>query len=380
MISMTNSSFSPLQSRLLTCLLILVVGWLSFLCLGYVGELISILVTSGLIAFLLNYAVAKLERFIPRGIAAALVYLIAILSFVIIALTLFPPVFNQGRQLITRLPELIESGRQQLAEFQVWSVERKLPFDVGILQQQLLSRIQATIEPILTGSLGLVLGTFNWFFDLIFILVIAFYMLLDGERLWKLLITILSPQIREVLTFSLERNLKKFVLGQTLQGIFMASTLTVAFLMLKVPYFLLFAVVIGLLEIIPFVGATLGIGGVTLIVAFIDWWMALQVLAVAVSIQQVKDNIVAPRIMGDLTGLSPVVIFSALLLGGKIGGLLGFILAIPMAGVIKSIIEVVVDPNLPPQTGSFFYNPLDPEPDLTSTETLSLAEQERLKV
>ncbi len=380
MISMTNSNFSPLQSRLLTCLLILVVGWLSFLFLGYVGELISILVTSGLIAFLLNYAVAKLERFIPRGIAAALVYLIAILSFVIIALTLFPPVFNQGRQLITRLPELIESGRQQLAEFQLWSVERKLPFDVGILQQQLLSRIQSTIEPILTGSLGLVLGTFNWFFDLIFILVIAFYMLLDGERLWKLLITILSPQIREVLTFSLERNLKKFVLGQTLQGIFMASTLTFAFLMLKVPYFLLFAVVIGLLEIIPFVGATLGIGSVTLIVAFIDWWMALQVLAVAVSIQQIKDNIVAPRIMGDLTGLSPVVIFSALLLGGKVGGLLGFILAIPMAGVIKSIIEVVVDPTLPPQTGSFFYNPLDPEPDLTSTETLSLAEQERLKV
>ncbi|WP_254174062.1 AI-2E family transporter [Planktothrix pseudagardhii] len=377
---MTNSVFSPLQSRLLTGLLILVVSWLSFQFLGYVGELISILVTSGLIAFLLNYAVAKLERFIPRGIAAALVYLIAIVTFVIIALTLVPPVFNQGRQLITRLPELIESGRQQLAEFQVWSADRNLPFDVGILQQQLLSRIQGTIEPILTGSLGLVLGTFNWFFDLIFILVIAFYMLLDGERLWNLLITILSPQIREVLTFSLERNLKKFVLGQTLQGIFMAVTLTVAFLMLKVPYFLLFAVVIGLLEIIPFVGATLGIGTVTIIVAFIDWWLALQVLAVAVAIQQVKDNIVAPRIMGDLTGLSPVIIFSALLLGGKIGGLLGFILAIPMAGVIKSIIEVVVDPTLPPQTGSFFYNPLDSKIDLTPTETLSLAEQERLKV
>lgn len=358
---MSNSTFSPLQNRLLTCLLILVVGWLSFQLLGYVGELISLLVTSGLIAFLLNYAVAKLERFIPRGIAAALVYLVAILAFVIIGLTIVPPVFNQGRQFVTRLPELIESGRQQLAEFQVWSVDRNLPFDVGILQQQLLSKIQGTIEPIFAGSLGIVLGTFNWFFDLIFILVIAFYMLLDGERLWKILITILSPQIREVITISLKRNLKKFVLGQTLQGVFMASILTVAFFMLKVPYFLLFAVVIGLLEIIPFVGATLGIGSVTIIVAFIDWWMALEVLAVAVAIQQVKDNIVAPRIMGDLTGLSPVVIFTALLLGGKLGGLLGFILAIPMAGVIKSIVEVVFDPTLPPQTGSFFYNPLNPQ-------------------
>ncbi len=376
-----NSFLSPTQNRLLTWLLILVVAWLTLHFLGYVGELISILVTSGLIAFILNYAVAKLERLIPRGIAATLVYLIAAITLVIVALTIVPPLFNQGRQLITRLPQLIESGQQQLAEFQLWSVDHNLPFDVGILQQQLLSRLQGNVEAILSRSVGLVVGTFNWFLELILILVIAFYMLLDGERLWNLLITILSPQVREVLTFSLDRNLKKFVLGQTLQGIFMASILTVAFLFLKVPYFLLFAVFIGLMEIIPFVGATLGIGTVTLIVAFIDWWLAVEVLTVSVAVQQVKDNIVAPRIMGDLTGLSPVIIFSSLLLGGKIGGLLGFILAIPLAGVIKSIIEVVIDPTLPPQTGDFFYNPLTatvtPE---EQPETPSLSEKERLKV
>lgn len=372
-----NSFLSPTQNRLLTWLLILVVSWLTLHFLGYVGELISILVTAGLIAFILNYAVAKLERFIPRGIAATLVYLIAAITFIIFALTIVPPLFNQGRQLVTRLPELVESGQQQLAEFQAWSVERNLPFDVGILQQQLLSRLQGNVEAIISRSLGLVVGTFNWFLDLILILVISFYMLLDGERLWKLLIVILSPQVREFLTFSLARNLKKFVLGQILQGIFMASTLTVAFLLLKVPYFLLFAVFIGLMEIIPFVGATLGIGAVTLIVAFIDWWMALQVLAVSVAVQQVKDNIVSPRIMGDLTGLSPVIIFSSLLLGGKIGGLLGFILAIPLAGVIKSIIEVIIDPTLPPQTGDFFYNPLS---GTLNNEEQPQTEKERLKV
>lgn len=376
-----NSFLSPTQNRLLTWLLILVVGWLTLHFLGYVGELISILVTSGLIAFILNYAVAKLERFIPRGIAATLVYLIAAITLVIVGLTIVPPLFNQGRQLITRLPQLIESGQQQLAEFQLWSGEHNLPFDVGILQQQLLSRLQGNVEAILSRSVGLVVGTFNWFVDLILILVIAFYMLLDGERLWKLLITILSPQVREVLTYSLDRNLKKFVLGQTLQGIFMASILTVAFLFLKVPYFLLFAVFIGVLEIIPFVGATLGIGTVTLIVAFIDWWLAVEVLIVSVAVQQVKDNIVAPRIMGDLTGLSPVIIFSSLLFGGKIGGLLGFILAIPLAGVIKSIIEVVIDPTLPPQTGDFFYNPLTATVTTEEQpETASLTEKERLKV
>jgi predicted PurR-regulated permease PerM len=58
-------------------------------------------------------------------------------------------------------------------------------------------------------------------------------------------------------------------------------------------------------------------------------------------IQQIKDNVLSPRILGNFTGLNPVLIFAALLLGGKIGGLLGVILAIPLTGVVKSILEVL---------------------------------------
>jgi predicted PurR-regulated permease PerM len=184
-------------------------------------------------------------------------------------------------------------------------------------------------------------------------------MLIDGERVWRGLTNIFSPKIRDGLTQSLQRNLQRFVSGQLLLGLFMAISLTIAFFALRVPFFLLFAVFIGLMEVIPFVGATLGIATVVIVVAFIDWWMALEVLGVAVAVQQVKDNLVAPRIMGNLTGLSPVIIFVSLLVGAKVGGLLGVILAIPLTGVGKSLAEIVLDPTLPPQTGAFFHNPLD---------------------
>jgi hypothetical protein len=85
-------------------------------------------------------------------------------------------------------------------------------------------------------------------------------------------------------------------------------------------------------------------------------------MGIAIAIQQVKDNVVAPRIMGNLTGLSPVIIFISLLLGAQIGGILGVILAIPLTGVVKSLAEIVVDPRLPPQTGSFFHNPFAKDP------------------
>lgn len=354
-----DSIFSPVQKFMITWLLVLAASWATLVTIGYIGELVSVFLTAALLAFLFNYPVKVLQQFLPRILAIALVYLTAIVAITFIGLTVVPPVFNQGVQLVTNLPSLVQSGRQQLDNFQLWSVEHNLPFDVRIVASQLLSRVQAQAEVIASKGLGLVVGTFNWFLDLIFIVVISFYMLVDGERVWGGITSFLSPIVSQVLTESLQKNLQKFISGQLLLGVFMAVMLTFAFWLLKVPFFLLFAVFIGLMEVIPFVGASLGIGTVVIIVAFIDWWLALQVLGTSVIVQQIKDNLVSPRLMGGLTGFSPVILFMALLLGAKFGGLLGVVLAIPLTGVIKSIAEIVFDPDLPPQTGSVFNNPFD---------------------
>lgn len=352
-----NSWLSRPQKILITWLLILVTGWLTVKSLSYIGGLISLIITASLIAFLLNYPVRNLKKFIPRSLAATLVYIGAILIIVVLAITLFPPVVNQGKQLIMRLPSLLEQGELQLINFQELINAKNLPIDLEFLASQILTRVEAQTKDIAETGFQLVLGTFNWFIDLIILIVISFYMLLDGERIWRGLISFLSPQIRGVLTVTLEKNLQLFFTGQLLLGVFMTVSLLISFYCLGIPFFLLFAVFIGLMEIIPFIGATLGIGTVTIILIFINWWLALQVLVISVIIQQIKDNLVAPRIMGNLTGLPPVVIFISLLLGVKIGGLLGVILAIPLTGVVKGLIEILGDPTLPPQTGSLFNNP-----------------------
>ncbi len=353
-----TSIFTPFQRLLITWLLILVSGWLTIKTLSYVGDLISLLLTAALIAFLLNYAVKALKQILPRPLAVVIVYLGASIVLVLIILTLLPPVFTQGKQLITRLPELLAKGQQQLTIFQVWSAEHNLPFNVQIITSQLLVKIQAQAENITSTGFGLVIGTFNGLLEIVLILVISFYMLLDGKRLWNILTGFFSPPIQQQLTLSLNTNLNRFVTGQLLLGLFMAISLSFSFRLLQVPFFLLFAIFIGLMEIIPFIGATLGISTVVIVVAFLDFWLALKVLAISLIFQQLKDNLIAPRIMGNLTGLSPVIIFICLLLGAKVGGFLGIILAIPLTGAGKSLTDVLNDPNLPPQTGAFFHNPL----------------------
>jgi len=351
-----NAIISPLQRLMITWLLILATGWATLKVFQYFSELLSVFVTAGLVAFLLNYPVTKLQRFLPRSAAAALVYLIVGIGVAVLGLTVVPPVLSQARQLSTNLPSLFVSGQQQLAEFQVWSEVHNLPFDIGILAQQLSAKLQDQAQTLTAQSLGLVLGTVNWLLDFILIVVISFYMLVDGDRLWRGATSIFAVPIRDQLRESLQRNLQRFFSGQLFLGLFMALALTPIFWWLRVPFFLLFAVFIGLMEIIPVIGATLGITMVSTVVALIDWWLALQVLGAAIAVQQVKDNLIAPRVMGNLTGLSPVVIFASLLIGAQFGGLLGVVLAIPITGVVKSLLDIVVDPTLPPQTGAFFYN------------------------
>lgn len=353
--------FTPLQQLLISWLLIIITGWLTLNALNYFSELISILVTAGLFAFLLNYPVIRLQSWMPRGLAAGLVYLLAAVLLGLVGVTIAPPVFNQAQQLLTNLPALIASGRQQLTDLESWSEAHHVWFALPIVQQQILTQLQGQAETIASNGVGLLLGTFNWVLDLILILVISFYMLLDGERLWQDVTRFFAPPIRDFLTESFRRNLQRFFSGQLLLGLFMAVTLSLAFWWLQVPFFLVLALFIGLMEVIPFVGATLGIVTVGVLVAFINWWLAVQVVGVSIALQQVKDNLLAPRILGNLTGLSPAIILAALLLGGQVGGLLGVILAIPLAGLVKTIMELLLDPTLPPQTGSFFVNPMDQE-------------------
>jgi predicted PurR-regulated permease PerM len=121
----------------------------------------------------------------------------------------------------------------------------------------------------------------------------------------------------------------------------MFAALTPIFVVLNVPFALLFALLIGVAELIPFIGATLGIGTVTILVMFQNWLLGLQIAFAAILMQQIKDNVLAPRLMGNFTGLNPIWIFIAILTGAEIAGFLGAIVAVPLAGTIKNTIDAI---------------------------------------
>jgi predicted PurR-regulated permease PerM len=182
--------------------------------------------------------------------------------------------------------------------------------------------------------------------DTILIFILSIYMLLYGQQMWQGLIGLLPPKFGQAFGRSLHFNFQQFCLSQVLLALVMFAGLVPIFILLQVKYALLFALLVGVFQIIPLVGATIGIVLVTTLSLFQGFWIAVWVATASMVLQQIKDNLIAPKLMGEFTGLNPIWIFVSLLLGGRIAGILGVLLAIPIAGTIKSTVETLREPQL----------------------------------
>jgi predicted PurR-regulated permease PerM len=311
----------------------------------FFGALLGVVVVASLLAFLLNYPVSWcVQHGLKRDPASIIIFLLTLSVMLGLGFTLFPLAYEQALQLIARLPEWIESGRQQLLVLSQQAEDRGIPLNLDVITAQAIDRLQGQIQSLTKGIVNLALGTVSSVFDtLIAILVtviLTFYLLQHGDELWQSLIEWLPESKQEPVSQTLKLSFQNYFIGQLILGICMAAALIPTFLFLKVPFGLLFGLTIGTMALVPF-GGTVGIISVTFLVALQNIWLGLKVLIAAAIVQQILENLVAPRVLGSFTGLNPVWVFMSVLIGAKTAGLIGVVIAVPTAVVIKtSLISV----------------------------------------
>lgn len=316
--------------------------WILLIVFSYFKQLITVLIVASILAFLLNYPVRILVRFYrSRSQAVIVVLLLTLTLLLILGITVVPALINQTAELLNNIPGWLEASSNNLDRLHTWVRERNLPIDLKAFTSRFNANIESQVQVLGTQVLGFALGTLSGLIDTILIFVLSFYLLLYGGKLWQSVVSLLPPEVGLPFSESLRLNFQNFFISQLLLGLFMFGVLTPIFLILKVPFALLFALLIGIAQLIPFIGATLGIGLVTILVMLNNFWLGLQVAIAAMILQQIKDNILAPRLMGEFIGLNPLLIFLAILLGAKIGGVLGVIIAVPIAGTIKGTIDAL---------------------------------------
>jgi predicted PurR-regulated permease PerM len=315
-------------------------GWLLIQVVQYFQPLVSIFAAAILLAFVLNYPIQFLQgRGVPRNLAISGVLLLAVVILVALGITLVPLILEQLNELANILPSWIDSGTQQLQAFQDWALNQQhLPINLSALVTQVLERLSNQVQSFTGKILSFAVDTIGIVVNVLLAVVLTVYMVLNGERLWDGFYQWFPNHIGSKFRQLLREDFQNYFIGQATLGAVLGVAIILAFLALQVPLALLFGIGIGLFSLFPF-GTGIGIAIVALLVALQNFWLGVEVLGVAVAIDQVNSNFVAPRILGNLTGLNPVWVVISLLLGAKLGGVLGLLIAIPIASFIKDIAD-----------------------------------------
>jgi predicted PurR-regulated permease PerM len=316
-------------------------GWAISAIFHYFHSLIVILVGASVLAFLLNYPVSWMVRHgAKREQVAILVFLLALSILLALGVTLFPLALTQAQQLVARIPELIDSGRSQLMMLNEKAENFGLPINLDALVVQINDRVKGQLQAIAGQVLNLAVVTFTSLLDFVLTMVLTFFLLQHGDELWQSLVDWLPSKFREPFSQTIRLSFQNFFITQLILSTCMASALITTFLWLKVPFGLLFGLTIGIMALVPY-GGTVGIATTTLLVALQDVWTGARMLIAAVIVQQILENILGPRILGTFTGLNPVWALISVLTGARVGGLLGVIVAVPSAVVIKTALSAL---------------------------------------
>jgi predicted PurR-regulated permease PerM len=273
---------------------------------------------------------------------------VAVGILVISGITLVPLLIDQLAQLINALPGWLEASQGLIARLQDWAMARGLPSEFGDLSSDVLtraSRLASQFSQQLLSILGATLGTT---INTVIVLVLAVFFLLGGESITAGLVRWLPQEWRQLVVTTITRTFRGYFAGQVVLALILSVGQIAVFTLLKIPYGVLFAVLIGLTTLIPYASA-FTIVAVSVLLAVQDPGMGVAILAAAIGVGQIVDQVIQPRLMGSIVGLQPAWLLIALPLGARAGALFGFgellglLLAVPVASCIKTLIDAWAD-------------------------------------
>ncbi|PSF35315.1 AI-2E family transporter [Aphanothece hegewaldii CCALA 016] len=320
-------------------------SWLLVILIGYLEPLISIFVTATILAFLLDFPVRILQdKGIRREIAVSLVLLISVLALVLLVVILVPLIVQQLNELIISLPSLLEASREELQSAEHWTIIQNLSINVKESIDQLVNQFSLVLQSLSSNLLNFIVGTIGSIANVAFVLILTVFLVLTGEQVWDGVFSWIPTPWNTRLRESLQQRFENYFASQAILAGILSIAQTIVFGILNVPYAVLFGVLIGVTTLIPYMSAVTIII-ISSILMLQQFSLGLQVLIAAFVVGQINDNIVAPRLMGGMTGLNPVWIIISLFIGGKVGGILGLLIAVPLASVIKGTTDSLRDSN-----------------------------------
>ena len=340
------------------------------------GYTLSSVIIAIIFAYIIDPIVNYLERKgVKRQFGVIIVYISVILIFGILIVSVIPKTINEVSNLLASLPAMVDTLIKDVnnfltevfAKFNIELPENfidvykesnpkvngnvetpQIVSDILDSMKKAINELIVKMQGSLMGSLSNIVSKLYGFltsaFRLVLIIIFSFYFSVDKERFILKVKKAMPNKYREdisYLTGNIDTALQQFIRGRMLLAIFVGVLTMLYLLVLRVD----FAIIIGLItcvaDIIPYIGPFLGCAPAVLF-AFMDSPMkALWVLILFVIVQWIENNILAPKLIGDSTGLNPLVILISIIIGGGIFGVWGMVISVPLTSIIFILVDFI---------------------------------------
>jgi predicted PurR-regulated permease PerM len=288
------------------------------------------------LAVALGPAVDFFNRWVSRVLSILLVYLLIAGGIFGVGLLVVPPVVNQVQGLANDIPRYLKDLRKN-KQFRKYDQKYKITRKLNEQAQKLPSRLASA-----AGTLkSVTVGVFAAATKLITVLTIAFLLLLDGKRLVEAAFRLMRPdregRYRKVAA-DVYRAISGYVAGNLAISVIAGTVTYVTLKVLGVPFAAPLSVLMAFLDLIPIVGATIGGLLIGIVTAFNDFPSSTIVwVIVFIVYQQIENNLLQPIVYRRTVNVPPLAVIVAVLIGGSLLGVLGALVAIPIAAIVQIV-------------------------------------------
>lgn len=311
--------------------------WAAYLVRG----VLLMLYVSGLLAVGFSPIVRLIERQqvlpigsrrFPRWLAILILYIAILGTLALVASLVLPPLIDQAQALWSAKDEMFEKAQQFL-------------ISKGLLSEHLTLQQAVQRAPGAGGSEAIgrtvfsaIVGLAGGIFGVLTILIITFYLLVEAGTLRRFLIQLFPSRDRarvDAATRTITTKVSAWLGGQLLLAGIIGSTSALGLWLLGIPFFYVLALISGIGEMIPIIGPILSSVPAIAVAATVSFKKVLLVILFFVVQQQIENHVLVPKVMERQVGVSAVTVIVALLIGGKLFGIPGAILAVPTAAILQ---------------------------------------------
>lgn len=296
-----------------------------------VALVISVILMSGF-APLVDYLNQRTK--LPKGLSIIITYVVVIAFISLLVYAVIPPLVSQTKGFLDDLPFFVSKALEVLG---VSSRDEAFAYS-----QNIINTFGASISGFFGNVVKFTLNVFSGILAFITVAVFTFYLLLERDKIKENLFYFFPHLPRERVTqlsHKVEVKLGAWVRGQLILSIIIGLLTYIVLSLLGIEFALPLAVIAGVLELVPIIGPIISALPAIVVALVQSPSLVLVVIISYIIIQQLENNLIVPKVMERAVGLSPLIVILSLMIGGSLMGVLGALIAVPIAAAAQVIIQ-----------------------------------------